>query len=101
MSNQYLQKSEEVMKQQSDIINRNISRLTPDVIKKIRDNAGLNDLYQSSVFRPAGDIGLLLFKKERKSPSEYTINILTLRPTMNSLNKTALPTEVMDVINNP
>ena len=76
-----------------DIITTRIAKLTPDIIDEIRVNAGLKNDVVGTVFRPSADVGLLIFKdrNDNKSKSIYTINIDTLRPTLNSLNKTPLP----------
>ena len=83
----------------SDIITTRIAKLTPDVIDEIRVNAGLNDQIVGSIFRPTPDNGLIIFKdkNDKKSKSVYTINIDTLRPTINSLNKTPL-SDVTNII---
>jgi len=71
-------------------IDKHISKLNDDVINRIKENANIDNSYESSIFRPKPDLAMLLFKKDRKSQSIYTLNLLTLKPTINSSNKTEL-----------
>lgn len=96
MNSQQYVKTAYQIKEQTDIINRNISRLTPVLIERIRSNAGLDNTFESSVFRPESDMAMLLFKKDRKS--HYTINLFSLRPTSNSIIKKDIPNDVRDSI---
>jgi hypothetical protein len=85
----------------SDIINRRITLLNDKVLNEIGTNAGLSSDYQASFFKPTPDLAMLLFrlKNEPKAKSEYTINLTTLRPTMNSINKTPLPGNILNMLN--
>jgi len=80
----------------TDIVNKNIAKLTPDIIDQIRKNADLSLDYTSSLFRPRPDQCMLLFRLN-KDPSYYTINMLTLKPTFNSFIKTPLSSLIIDL----
>lgn len=78
------------------VLDKNISLLNDDIINMIKTNAGIDDSYTSSVYRPKGDLGMLLFKKQRTSPSVYTVNLVTLKPTSGSQNKTLLSNDIIN-----
>ena len=90
----YPPKSNEQIKRDIDTINKNLERLTPDVISQIKAEAGIN--YDHSVFRPSPDCCLLLFKREKKEPSVYTINLCSLKPTANSQCKMLLSNDILN-----
>jgi len=73
-----------------------ISKLSNDIIQRIGSNAGIP--YSGSIFRPKTDLAMLLFKPEKNMPSEYTINLNTLKPTMNSINKTPLSNDIISIL---
>lgn len=73
-----------------------MNKLTPEIIRRIGDNAGVS--YEGSIFNPMPNLNLLLFKPEKNKPSEYTINLNTLKPTVNSPNKTPLPDDIISVL---
>lgn len=83
-----------------DIIAKRVALLTDAHIEEIRVNAGLDSNYTGSVFRPTPDNGLLIFKdkNDKKSKSVYTVNLDTLRPTLNSINKTPLPEAINKIL---
>lgn len=92
-------KSDFKIKQDSTILDRNISRLNDDIINMIKNNAGIDDSYMSSIYRPKEDLAMLLFKQQRTSQSVYTVNLLTLKPTSGSQNKTLLSDEIINKFN--
>lgn len=94
MSNTYI-KTPYQIHNDTKLLDSRILKLSDSVIESIRDNAGISSEYTGSIFRPTEDFAMLLFKKSKKSPSEYTINLLTLKPTANSPNKTIVPKNIL------
>lgn len=78
----------------SKILDERVKLCRDCIISNIRANANIPESYEASVFRPKPDLAMLLFKKDRKSVSEYTLNLYTLKPTANSINKTLLADEL-------
>lgn len=91
-------KTAQQMNKDVGILDKRISLLTDELITMIKNNATISADYEASIFRPKNDLGMLLFKKCRKSPSEYTINLLTLKPTMNSIIKTLLSDDIITML---
>ena len=96
MTSENFEKSIQQITIDSAILDKRIALLNEEVIFEIKNNAGLDSTYQYSLFRPKQDLGMLLFKKARKGISGYTVNLVTLRPTANSPNKTLLSDEIID-----
>lgn len=92
-------KSDERIKSDIILIDKRIAMLNEEIVNKIRDDAGFDSSYSYSLFRPKPDLAMLLFKQLRKSPSEYTINLLTLKPTINSKVKNDLSKEIVNYFN--
>jgi len=91
-------KPEYKIKEDTKILDKNIALLNNDIIDMIKVNANIGS-YESSVFRPKSDLGMLLFKESRTSPSVYTLNLVTLKPTAGSQNKTLLTDEIISKFN--
>lgn len=91
-------KTAQQMNKDVGILDKRISLLTDELITMIKNNATISADYEASIFRPKNDLGMLLFKKGRKSPSEYTINLLTLKPTMNSIIKIGLSDDIITML---
>lgn len=83
------------LKSDTDLLDKRIALLDNELINKIREHINFDESYETSIFRPKFDLAMLLFKKSRKSPSDYTLNLLTLKPTINSINKTLLSDDII------
>jgi hypothetical protein len=83
--NKSYEKSPNKIISDAHILDFRIAKITPELIARIQSAIGSN--FPHSVFRPRSDLAMLLFKETNKSPSIYTLNLLTLRPTANSPNK--------------
>lgn len=97
-NNGKFEKTEYQIKIETDTINRNISKLTTAVIDRIRREAGLDESYVPEVFRPSINHAMLLFKKDKIS--QYTINLRTLNPTVNSPIKYMLSNDIKNLLIN-
>lgn len=105
-------KSETQTKYDIDLLNKRIHLLTKDMIEEIKSNADVSPDCLPSIFRPDPDFAMLLFKVPKSKldakhptgfPSEnpksvYTINLLTLKPTANSVNKTPIPEHISKLL---
>ncbi len=79
-SDQKINADSKIIDARIDILNKN-----PDIITLIKNDLKID--YDASIYRPRADLGMLLFKETLKSPSQYTLNLLTLKPTANSPRK--------------
>jgi hypothetical protein len=85
-------KSQERINEDIAIIDKRIAIIKshPEIANYIREKIGTKYLY--SIFRPKPDLALMLFKTDTDvGPSQYSLNILTLKPTVNSPIKTFIP----------
>lgn len=76
------------------LIDFHILKITPAIINMIKKECNLEGC-EYSIFRPKKDLAMLLFKETCKSSSIYTLNLLTLKPTANSPNKTLLSSDII------
>jgi hypothetical protein len=96
-SNNFLEKTEAQIKYDTDIINKHISRLTGDMVLKIKQDANISETATASIFRPKIDLAMLIFK-EKNGNSLYTINLRTMKTTSNSPCKCMIDRSIIDTI---
>ena len=85
-------KSQERINEDIAIIDKRIEiiKSSPNFANYVREKLGTN--YPYSIFRPKSDLAMMLFKADTAlGPSQYSLNILTLKPTVNSPIQTFIP----------